>query len=727
MTDSVDDTDDNRKQLKYGDDAVYVGQQKDGKPHGYGEMTAKTGDTYKGDWVNGKRHGNGKANLADGDEYDGKWVDDMQHGQGILTWSDGKYKGEFERNMMHGHGVMTFDDGNKYVGMWKEDKKHGKGNATFADTGEEYDGDWVNDNFDGYGVWTDERGDTYSGGWQNQQRHGKGIFTPNAHTYDAHMNTYDVVYDNGELQSREPSCIRGIQGLYGEDGPSTLRFDSTFEQVPEEMHKMVMIYLLHSQYLNPDDYAGSRHLRFWLQDKEVATVAARTSGCYLMHMPKELQGDKEMVLTAIHEELFCYEKSAVALEYASEELRADKDVVLAAAQIGGTWILEYASEELRADKEIVDAASVRDEELCAEEPWRATLMRPATSEELARDEELAHDEELAKMRSDEPADGSKRKADTVDSVETNLVHPAATGSRDSVSVKGLHDMDDNVCVMLSLRKSVELLFGAPYAALVTADRLNAMIDLVHSEMNSNGHGEFPREAAGVEGVSFHDNVFKRFLEKMFSKDVVSWEKVRDMKMLLPNTGEKPASIEAVYMTQVDLNNQPGSIASEGLDPKDTDLAHMVLLMPEHNEFFCSFYFINCEAERRKFQRMKTVQKRARFVRHRELEFTPKSMTAEFAQHTDGQISRSVEGTGEGVHPAVTVRRRFKKINRSFKIFKRSEPGSPEELARRFDAKPTTNGRTKTAHPNAPDSVAYDDADDADSIDGDDADATAHTP
>ena len=102
MTDSVDDTDDNRKQLKYGDDAVYVGQQKDGKPHGYGEMTAKNGDTYKGDWVNGKRHGNGKANLADGDEYDGKWVDDMQHGQGILTWSDGKYKGEFERNMMHG-------------------------------------------------------------------------------------------------------------------------------------------------------------------------------------------------------------------------------------------------------------------------------------------------------------------------------------------------------------------------------------------------------------------------------------------------------------------------------------------------------------------------------------------------------------------------------------------------------------------------------------------------
>ena len=138
------------------------------------------------------------------------------------------------------------------------------------------------------------------------------------------------------------------------------------------------------------------------------------------------------------------------------------------------------------------------------------------------------------------------------------------------------------------------------------------------------------------------------------------------------------------MTQVDLNNQAGSIASEGLDPKQKDLEHMVLFVPEHNTFFCSFWFINCEAERRKFQRMKYQQKRAKFFRHRELEFTPKSMTAEFAQHTDGQISRSATGTGEGVHPAVKIHRRFKKINRAFKIFKRSEPGDPEEMARRFD-------------------------------------------
>ena len=50
--------------------------------------------------------------------------------------------------------------------------------------------------------------------------------------------------------------------------------------------------------------------------------------------------------------------------------------------------------------------------------------------------------------------------------------------------------------------------------------------------------------------------------------------------------------------------------------------------------------------------------------------------------------QSPRNTPFSLHTVVSqtdVHRRFKKINRSFKIFKRSEPGSPEELARRFDA------------------------------------------
>ena len=41
-----------------------------------------------------------------------------------------------------------------------------------------------------------------------------------------------------------------------------------------------------------------------------------------------------------------------ALQYASEELKADKEVVMAAVTNDGL-ALQYASEELRADKEVV--------------------------------------------------------------------------------------------------------------------------------------------------------------------------------------------------------------------------------------------------------------------------------------------------------------------------------------------------------------------------------------
>jgi hypothetical protein len=43
----------------------------------------------------------------------------------------------------------------------------------------------------------------------------------------------------------------------------------------------------------------------------------------------------------------------MALEYASEELKADKEVVLAAISSSSGWALQFASEELKADKEVV--------------------------------------------------------------------------------------------------------------------------------------------------------------------------------------------------------------------------------------------------------------------------------------------------------------------------------------------------------------------------------------
>ena len=58
-----------------------------------------------------------------------------------------------------------------------------------------------------------------------------------------------------------------------------------------------------------------------------------------------LRDDKELVLKAVT-------SNGNALEFASDRLKADKEVVLAAVQNAG-WVACYASEELRDDKEII--------------------------------------------------------------------------------------------------------------------------------------------------------------------------------------------------------------------------------------------------------------------------------------------------------------------------------------------------------------------------------------
>ena len=70
-------------------------------------------------------------------------------------------------------------------------------------------------------------------------------------------------------------------------------------------------------------------------------------------MPSVLH-DKDRVLTVIRNNEYGY-----VLRQASEELKADKEVVLAAVQQDG-WVLQYAVEVLRADKEIVLAAVMSD-------------------------------------------------------------------------------------------------------------------------------------------------------------------------------------------------------------------------------------------------------------------------------------------------------------------------------------------------------------------------------
>ena len=68
-----------------------------------------------------------------------------------------------------------------------------------------------------------------------------------------------------------------------------------------------------------------------------------------MYASKELQADREVVLAAVQQDL-------IAVHFASPEVQADRELVLAVVRQAGL-LLEYASKELQADREVRGGAA----------------------------------------------------------------------------------------------------------------------------------------------------------------------------------------------------------------------------------------------------------------------------------------------------------------------------------------------------------------------------------
>jgi hypothetical protein len=100
------------------------------------------------------------------------------------------------------------------------------------------------------------------------------------------------------------------------------------------------------------------------------TADSHGAGESLRAASEELRDDRELVLAAITNDSYCEHDDdgtgCSALEWASERLRADKDVVqdvvLAAVELNGA-ALQYASDALRGDREVVEMA-------CEEDGWQ---------------------------------------------------------------------------------------------------------------------------------------------------------------------------------------------------------------------------------------------------------------------------------------------------------------------------------------------------------------------
>ena len=109
--------------------AIYVGEWKDGKPHGQGTYTQTAASTsgkakYVGGWKVGRYHGQGTYTDLYGAKYVGEFKDGIRDGQGTLTYAQGgiEYVGKWKDNKYHGQGTRTYPDGKIVEGIWNKNK-----------------------------------------------------------------------------------------------------------------------------------------------------------------------------------------------------------------------------------------------------------------------------------------------------------------------------------------------------------------------------------------------------------------------------------------------------------------------------------------------------------------------------------------------------------------------------------------------------------------------------
>lgn len=64
--------------------------------------------------------------FENGAVYKGQWKNEKRHGFGVQIWPDGaKYEGYWKDHKASGQGKFWHADGDVYDGEWKEDKAHG--------------------------------------------------------------------------------------------------------------------------------------------------------------------------------------------------------------------------------------------------------------------------------------------------------------------------------------------------------------------------------------------------------------------------------------------------------------------------------------------------------------------------------------------------------------------------------------------------------------------------
>ncbi|CDW71111.1 phosphatidylinositol-4-phosphate 5- [Stylonychia lemnae] len=165
---------------QYYEEATYIGQFRNHKREGYGEMAWSIGrEEYKGLWKNDQRL-KGSMVLSDGNVYDGEWLNDAFHGKGKLTFksfSKGDkgitFEGQFDSGHQTSYGKLIHPNGDIYQGDLDEQKMHGKG-ILYKANGDIYDCQWIDDRKEGTGFIQYSNGDSFKGEFHDDKIDGFG-------------------------------------------------------------------------------------------------------------------------------------------------------------------------------------------------------------------------------------------------------------------------------------------------------------------------------------------------------------------------------------------------------------------------------------------------------------------------------------------------------------------------------------------------------------------------
>ncbi|MFN0264824.1 MORN repeat-containing protein [Tepidamorphus sp. 3E244] len=103
--------------------AVYKGQMRNGRAHGRGTYTHRSGTSYSGEWRNGLMHGTGRIQFPNGDQYTGEFAAGEPEGRGLYVDTTGTiYEGGFAAGEREGAGELYPAIGDAFVATWRGGK-----------------------------------------------------------------------------------------------------------------------------------------------------------------------------------------------------------------------------------------------------------------------------------------------------------------------------------------------------------------------------------------------------------------------------------------------------------------------------------------------------------------------------------------------------------------------------------------------------------------------------